>query len=341
MKRDTTLKNIASDVGVSVTTVSRVLNGKTANYRISKKTEDIILKSAKKLNYSPNQLARGLRLSRTHSIAYIIPDISNPFFASTAKSIEKYARKFGYSILLCDSEENTEIEKKIIKIMLERKVDGLIISPVGIKVSHLLELTKKKIPLVLLDRYFPSLHVSYVTSDNYKGALEAVSLIIENGHKRIACIQGLRNTSPNRDRLRGYIDAHKKYNIPVDENLIVGDSFGEENGYTETKLLLKMKNLPTAIFAVSNLISLGSLRALAEDGLKVPDDMSMISFDDQPYSRFLSTPMTTVAQESSQIGQIATKLLLEQINSTKQLEPQEILIPTRLIVRDSLKKQLL
>ena len=338
MKKDTTLKNIASDVGLSVTTVSRVLNGKSANYRISKKSEDLILKRAKTLNYSPNQIARGLRLSRTYSIAYIIPDISNPFFSSIAKSIEKTARKFGYSILLCDSEENTEIEIKIIKMMMDRKVDGLIFSPVGVKVSHLEDISKKKIPMVLLDRYFPNLHVTSVTSDNYHGAFEAVSLVIENGHRRIACIQGLRNTSPNTDRLKGYLDAHSKHNIPVDERLIVGNSFGEQNGYYETKQLLKMENMPSAIFAVSNLISLGSLRALAEYGLNVPDEMSMISFDDQPYSSLLSTPMTTVAQESSQIGQIATKLLLDQINSTKKLKSQEILIPTHLIVRDSVKK---
>jgi LacI family transcriptional regulator len=338
MKQTATLKHIADKVGLSVSTVSRVLNGKSDNYRISKKTQYTITKTAARLNYSPNLLARGLRLSKTHSIAYIIPDISNPFFASIAKSIEKYARKFGYSILLCDSEENTDIEKTIIRIMLERKVDGLILTPVGIELTHLAQIIKKKIPLVLLDRYFPELNVSYVTSDNVQGAFDAVSLMIENGHKRIACIQGLNNTSPNNDRLKGFIDAHKKHNIAIDKSLIVGDSFGEQNGYVETKLLLKKKNKPTAIFAISNLISLGALRALEEEGYKVPENISMVSFDDQPYSNFLSTPMTTVAQQNSQIGQIATKLLIDQIDSKVQLEPQGIFLPTRMVVRNSIKK---
>lgn len=338
MKQNATLKNIADKVGVSVSTVSRVLNGKSENYRISIKTQKIIARAAKHQNYSPNQLARSLRLSKTHSIAYIIPDISNPFFASIAKSIEKYARNFNYSILLCDSEENTEIEKTITQIMLERKVDGLIISPVGLEVTHLAQIIKKKIPLVLLDRYFPDLNVSYVTSDNYQGAFDAVSLMIENGHKRIACIQGINNTSPNNDRLKGYIDAHKTHSIPIDKSLLVGNSFGEQNGYVETKLLIKKKNKPTAIFAISNLISLGALRALMEEGYKVPNDISMVSFDDQPYSRYLSTPMTTVAQQSSQIGQIATKLLLDQIDSKVRLEPQGIFLPTRLVIRNSIKK---
>jgi len=333
-----TLKSIATKLGVSVSTVSRVINGKSSKYRISKDTQDAILKVAKELSYSPNQLARGLRLKRTNTIGYIIPDISNPFFSSIAKSVEKFARKFGYSILLCDSEENTDIEKESLQLMLNRKVDGLIISPVGLEVSHLVTISQKNIPIVLLDRYFPELNIPFVTSDNYQGALEAVNLLIENGHTRIACIQGLKNTSPNNDRVKGYKDAHLKHDLEIDESLLVGDSFGEENGYIETKLLLKKNLLPTAIFSISNLISLGAIRAISEEGLKIPDDISMISFDDQPYSRFLSTPMTTVSQQSSQIGQIATKLLIDQIESNRSVEAKGIFLPTKIIMRESVKR---
>lgn len=333
-----TLKSISEKLGISVSTVSRVLNGKSNHYRISKETEELILKATKELNYIPNQLARGLRLKRTNSIGYIIPDISNPFFASIAKSVEKSARKFGYSILLCDSEENTEIEFAALQLMLNRKVDGLIISPVGLEVSHLKFVSQKNVPVVLLDRYFPELDIPFVTSDNYQGALDAVDLLIENGHTRIACIQGLRNTSPNNDRVRGYRDAHQKHGLAVDESLIVGDSFGEENGYIESKLLLKRANIPTAIFSISNLISLGAIRAISEEGLKIPDDISMISFDDQPYSRFLATPMTTVAQQNYQIGQIATKLLIDQIESNRRIEPKGIFLPTKLNIRGSVKR---
>jgi LacI family transcriptional regulator len=340
MRQNITLKNIASKVGVSVATVSRVLNGQSTKYRISKRTQEIIQKAAKDLNYSPNQLARSLRLNRTNTIAYINPDISNPFFSSIGKSIVNHARKSGYSIVLCDSEESTDMEKSLIKIMLEHKVDGLIISPVGLNATHLMELYNRKIPIVLLDRYFPNVNIPYVTSNNYQGAVEAVSLLIQNGHSRIACIQGLRNTSPNNDRVKGYIDAHKKYHLPVDFDLIVGESFGEENGYIQTKLLLNNKNIPTAIFAVSNLISLGALRALKEENLRVPDDMSIISFDDQPYSQFLSTPMTTVTQQSFQIGQVATELIIEQIETKREVEQESVLLPTKLIIRSSVKKKL-
>lgn len=335
-----TLKSIAERLDVSVTTVSRVLNGKSDRYRISKETQELINTAAKELSYSPNQLARGLRLKRTNTIGYIIPDISNPFFSSIAKNVEKSARKLGYSILLCDSEEDTKIEENLLQLMIDRKVDGLIISPVGIEVNHLRRIAQKNIPIVLLDRYFPELNLPFVTSDNYKGALEAVNMLIEHGHRRIACIQGLVNTSPNNDRVRGYIDAHKTHDLSVDKKLIVGDSFGEENGYIETKLLLKQDDPPTALFAVSNLISLGAIRAISEEGLKIPDDISMVSFDDQPYSRFLSTPMTTVSQQNSQIGQIAIKLLIDQIESNRQLEPKGIFLPTKLISRDSVKRNI-
>jgi LacI family transcriptional regulator len=339
MRQNTTLKHIALKVGLSVATVSRVLNGKSSKYRISKKTQALVQKAARELNYSPNQLARSLRLSRSNSIAYINPDISNPFFSSIGKSIVKYARKSGYSIVLGDSEESTDMELSLIQTMVENKVDGLIISPVGLKYSHLVDLYNKRIPIVLLDRYFPDVDLPYVTSDNYQGALEAVSLLIENGHTRIACIQGLVNTSPNNDRVRGYIDAHKKYGLHADPQLIRGDSFGEENGYIETKLLLERKSIPTAIFAVSNLISLGSLRALKENNYNVPNDISMISFDEQPYSQFLSTPMTTVSQQSFQIGQIAAKLMIDQIESKKSPDPKSILLPTKIMVRNSVKRR--
>ena len=308
-----TLKSIALKLGVSVSTVSRVINGKSSFYRISKETELLILNAAKELSYSPNQLARGLRLKRTNTIGYIIPDISNPFFSSIAKTIEMSARKHGYSIIFCDSREDTEIEKESVQLLTNRKVDGMIISPVGLEVNHLLSLKQKNLPIVLLDRYFDDLGIPFVTSDNYQGALEAVNLLIGNGHTRIACIQGLKNTSPNNDRVKGFKVAHLNNGLNIDDSLIVGDSFGEDNGYIETKLLLKRSQIPTAIFSISNLISLGAIRAIAEEGLKIPEDISMISFDDQPYSRFLSTPMTTVAQQSVQIGQLATKILFDQI----------------------------
>lgn len=334
----TTLKKIADQLGFSVSTVSRVLNGKAATYRISKKTEAIILKTAKELNFIPNQLARGLRLQKTLTIGLVIPDISNPFFSSIARSVEIEARKLNYSIMLCDSQESTFHEKDSLQQLLSRKVDGLIISPVGEDDGHLEQLNKNGMPFVVMDRQFSKLKCSSVMSDNYHGALEAVEYLIECGHKKIACIQGLLNSSVNKDRVRGFKDAHKSHNIPIDDSLLVGDSFGERNGYLGAKLLLNKHSRPTAIFALSNLISLGAIRAINEEELKIPEDISLLSFDDHPYSDFLATPLTTITQQEVNMGKIAIKILFEQMNSPEKFEPLQVKLPTKLIKRKSVKK---
>ncbi len=338
MDKNITLKNIANYVGVSVSTVSRVLNGKADKYRIGIETAEKIIEASNRFNYSPNQLARSLRLKKTDTLGYIIPDISNPFFASIAKSIENAARLKGYTLILCDSEERTEIELDSIKLLIDKKVDGLIISPVGLKLEHLKKVKENNIPLVLLDRYFPNLDLPFVTSDNYSGAYEAVNFLIQKGHTQIACLQGLKNTSPNNDRVRGYKAALKANEVPLNSKLIVGKNFGEENGYVQTKTLLKRKVPPTAIFALGNLISLGALRAISELGLKVPEDISIISFDDQPYSQLLATPMTTISQQTKQIGTIAINMLLDRIEYSHNLETKGIFLPTKLVVRNSVKE---
>jgi LacI family transcriptional regulator len=330
-----TLKTIAEQAGCSEATVSRVLNGKAEHNRISKNTQQEILNLAKKLNFQPNLLARSLRTRRTRTIGLAIPDISNPFFASIAKNIEHESRHRGYSVILCDTEEDTDLEIESLHLLQHRNVEGLIVSPVGREVEHLLALRRSEMPMVLIDRYFPDIDIPFVASDNFMGARNAIAHLIKNGHRIIACIQGLTNTTPNNERVRGYRDAHLQAGINVDPSLIVGDSFGEENGYLETKLLLKRNPRPTALFALSNLISLGALRAISEERLSVPGDISIVSFDDQPYSRFLSTPMTMVAQQTREMGRIAIKMLFNTIKLKSNFKSEGILLPTTLIKRQS------
>jgi len=337
-KKDSlTLKIISDKVGFSETTVSRVLSNQAAKYRISPETEKAILSLAEELHFSPNQLARSLRLQKTNTIGLIIPDISNPFFASIARNVAKEARKSGYSVILADTEESENIEVEALRLLRGRKVDGMLVSSVGQHSTHLERLFANDMPLVLIDRYFPETPMPYVGSDNYGGAHQAVSHLIKNGHVRIACIQGLENTMPNSERLRGYQQAHSDHGLKVDESLIVGDSFGYQNGYVEMKILLRYDPRPTAVFAVSNLISLGAMHALQEEGLRVPDDMSIISFDDQPYSALLATPMTTVSQQNEQIGSIAVKMLFHLIETKTVPAHKGVIVPTQLIIRESVK----
>lgn len=335
---EVTLKSLSEKLSISVSTISRVLSGKADKYRISKTTQEKILNAASELNFSPNQIARGLRLQKTLTLGLIIPSISNPFFASIAQSIENEARKSGYSILISDSQENTEIEIETLNIMRSRKVDGIIVSSVGQNCDHLVKVYKSGFPLLVIDRYFPSSKIPYVGTDNFKGAYEGVELLIKSGHKKIACIQGLENSAPNNDRVKGYKKALLKYKIIINDNLIVGNDFSEQNGYIETKLLLQQDDRPTAIFACGNQISLGVIRAVRENKLKIPTDISLLTFDEHPYSEYLSPSLTTIAQQKEEIGQIAVRMLLNQIEGKPKGNSSGILLAPKVINRKSIKR---
>ena len=333
----TTLQRMAEELGVSVSTVSRVLSGQARRYRISRRREIAIQNLAREFNFVPNQLARGLRLKKTQTIGLVIPDISNPFFAGIARQVALGTRKHGFSIILCDSEEDTERERQSVALLQSRHVEGMVICPVGQSADHLLALEAARLPVVLVDRFFPDLSLPYVGSDNRAGAREATAFLIGQGHRCIACLQGLHGTAPNELRIRGYREALAAHGIAVDETLIAGESFGEQGGYIETRLLLHRRRDVTAILALGNLLALGALRALAEENVRVPDDLSLISFDDQPYSAYLATPLTTVAQPCVEMGDVAVKLLFDQIGAPSRTPHAGILLPTTLVVRKSVK----
>jgi LacI family transcriptional regulator len=331
--------DLAARLGLSVTTVSRVLNGKSKAYRISTATREKVLAAASAYNYSPNRIARGLRLEKTETIGLIIPDISNPFFSSIAKIIELESRRFGYSLILCDSQDDISTENELINLLSERKVDGMILAPVGLNGNHIQGLMQKNIPVVVIDRYFPGTTIPYITTDNYQGAFMATEYFINCGHRRIACIQGLKGITSSTERVNGYRDALKKHKLLIDKNLVCGNDFGEENGYLQTLLLLNRNDPPTAIFALGNLISLGMLRAIYEKGLCIPDDISVITFDEQPYSAFLKSPMTTIEQPREKIAKVAVNVLFEAIHSGNGIDDQiAIKFEPRIIYRESVKK---
>lgn len=331
------IKELADYLGLSATTVSRVLNGKASSFRISDATSKKVLEAASLLHYRPNKIARGLKLTRTETLGLIIPDIANPFFASIAKIIELESRKRGYSLILCDSLDDTATEQELLQLMWGRKVDGIIIAPVGLQHEHIDAISQMGIPVLIIDRIFPDNQLPYVTTDNYNGAYEAVKYLIKHGHTRIACIQGIHGISANTLRVKGYLDALSEHAIMPDKSYIVGQDFGEENGYIQTRMLMSRMNPPTAILALSNLISLGILRALKETGLRIPNDVSLISFDEQPYSAFLSTPLTTIEQPWGDIALLAVHRLLEQIEKPSEQEEIGIVLKPRLIVRDSVR----
>jgi len=193
--------------------------------------------------------------------------------------------------------------------------------------------------MVVIDRYFPNIDLPYITSDNYQGGMDAVNYLISMGHKRIACIQGIPQSQPNRERVDGYMEALKQNGIEIDESIIIGHEFSIENGYRQTHILFSIDNPPTAIFALSNLICLGIIKAVKEIGLKIPDDLSLISFDEQPYSEYLWVPITTIRQKKKEMGRLAVDVLFNYIdNKVPNDKIFNIKLKTDIIPRDSVRR---
>ena len=334
-----TLKYIAQTLDLSVTTVSRVLNGLGEQFRISAQTIELILATADKLNYRSNNIAKGLRLKKSSTIGLIVPDITNSWFAQLALEIEKEARKHHYNIFLCNSNDDLKIEKKCITLLQSWMVDGIVIAPLGLESEHLVKASKSGTPLVLIDRYFEGVNLPYITSNDFEGSLEATQYLINNGHKKIACFQGIVGTSPNNQRVNGYKQALTNNKIPFDPALVIGHDFGFNNGYTCALKLIKDlgKTKITAIFSLGNQITLGLLKAFKEEGVKIPDEVSLVSFDEQVYSDLLFTPLSTVSHLNENLGVLAIKMLLNQFDTDTKVNPKNVVLKSKLIIRDSVK----
>lgn len=332
-----TLKDIAERTGFSVSTISRVLHDSSKKYKIGEETRQIIRQVAEELGYRPNILARGLRLKRTHEIGIVVPDIANPFFAALIKSFATELRKGGYNFIVYDSDEDIALERSSIKSLLEKRVDGLIIASVGQDFTHLSKLREVGVPVVTVDRCFDALDVDSVSVDNVTGSLLAVNHLIREGHHRIAFIQGLPGTYANEARLVGYKLALERADIPLDERLIVGDDFRSMNGYLETKLLLKMTSPPSAIFTAGDLIALGALEACREIGCQIPNDVSLVTFDDPVFATYLSPALTAVEQPIAKMAEMAVAMLYRRIRTPND-ERRQVRLEPKLNIRNSVAR---
>ncbi len=329
-----TLDTIAGHTGFAKSTVSRVLSGKADSSRISKETKDIIIKAAERLGYSPDVLAQKMRSAKTHTIGLIVPTLSNPYFADVSNVIISEAKGYGYTTIISDTKEDEANQNSAVASLLMGKVDGMIIVPSGNDARFLEQANEKYIPIILVDRYYENSSLPYIVTNNYKGGYDATKTLIRNGHKRIACIQGPSSTTPNKKRVEGYIDALKDAGLS-DEAFIVGSEFSIKNGYLEAKLLLNDgEKRPTAIFALSNTIGLGAFKAIKEAGLRIPEDISLISFDNYIYLDYLDPPITRVSQMVDEMGKMAVKLLMDSIQGHRVVKSQIELSP-ELMLRSS------
>ncbi|QGJ70381.1 Ribose operon repressor RbsR [Planctomycetales bacterium 10988] len=331
-----TLREVAEEAGVSVSTASRALTGKAEQYRISKKTERSIRDVAERLGFRPSHLARSLRNQRTGLVGVLVPDVSNSFFSAIAREVTRCAREQGYDVLLVDSQESTACEEQLLGHLQSRQIEGLVLCPVGESAEHLQAFEAKGIPVVMVDRCFSQLNLTTVTSDHQSGTEALMAELLQKGHRVIGCLQGRVGTLPNNERIVGYRQSLKAWNIPFDRSLIAGDQFDELSGYRAASHLLSTHVGMTAMFAFSNQILLGALRAINERKLSIPKDISLVTFDDPPFAEFLAAPITSAKQDVPLLGKTAAELLLRQLKGHESPKNQIYRIPVEILPRKSI-----
>ena len=316
---------MAERLGYSATTISRVLSGKAEKYRISPDTVDAVLREARRCNYSPSVAAQSLRTRRSNTIGLLLPSVANPYFADMASVIITELNSAGYTTIVVDTMESEQRLSESARSLISRQVDGILAVPCGEKGMDL-EMLSAQIPVVLIDRYYEDTSLPYVTTNNYQGGLDATRHLLSRGHTRISCIQGVQSSMPNKERVRGYVKAMEDEGLAQDID-IIGNEFSVQNGYLETKLLMSRAQRPTAIFALSNTIMLGALKAIREAGLRIPEDIALISFDNNLYMDYMTPSITRISQPVEDMAKLAVKILLDKIKGASNCGSQLRLSP--------------
>lgn len=337
MKRKS-LKDIARELGVSASLVSLVLNNRGDEVGISPATQERVRRLAKSLNYRPNQLARNLRLQKTQTIGVIVPNLADAFYARIVHRIQQLLGEHGFSVLVCSSEEDQQKEAREINLLRDRQVDGFIIAPTEKNSDLILKMRKAKIPFVLIDRYFPRINTNRVSFQNFEGALLAVQHLIARGYRRIAQLTISPHLFAIKERDRGYRTALKEAGLRFNKNLsceIQPDSILHDVKQALDDFLA-LPNPPDAIFAHNNVIAGAVLDVAAEQGLRIPDDLALISFGDHALFKVTNPPVTCVDQPMEMIGEKSVEILLQEIEREgRPLNDQQIIFPTKLIARQS------
>ncbi|WP_394994073.1 LacI family DNA-binding transcriptional regulator [Emticicia sp.] len=328
-----TIKDIALVLNISVSTVSRALRGMP---EIHPDTKNAILKLAEEMDYQPNQLAKNLVGNRTKTIGVIMPTLSYYFFSSMLNSIEEAAMQAGYSVIVCQTNESYLREKAQIQNMLNSQVEGFIISLAcdSYDYEHINRLIRKQIPLVLFDRYTDKLEVSKVIVDNKQAAFKATSHLIENGCKKLSCLAGPPHLEISNQRLEGFKEALSSHGLLYDERYVSHSDFTQENTIIQANNMMSLAVPPDGILTMSDRIAFSTMYALKQKGIKIPEDVAMVSFNNEPTCMYLTPSLTSVNQPIREMGTQSVRLLLKQLESDK-IEPETVILDTQLVIRES------
>jgi len=329
-----TIKDIARELGISVSTVSRALQN---HPDISEQTKQIVHDCARRLNYKPNIMASNLRTCRNNTIGVVLPEVNHNFFASVLDGIEQTANDAGYKILICQTGENVEKEIESVQALIGSRVAGILVgvSKQTVHLNHLQEVINNGIPMVLYDRPCPSLKCDQVLSDDYTGAYTAVEYLIQTGCKRIAYFSSPMQLEVARRRYQGWRDALMRYGLPCEEsNIITCDTRAQ--AIIDTPHILQMSDHPDAIFCVNDDCASGVLYAAQILGISIPDRLAICGFSDAPLCRTTSPMLTTVQQHGVEIGRRAMQRLLKRLDGDGRIFQTEM-VPTDLVVRETTK----
>ncbi|MCP2329110.1 LacI family transcriptional regulator [Hamadaea flava] len=325
-----TIYDVARHAGVSAATVSRVVNGRTT---VDAALAARVHQAMRDLDYRPNAVARNLRRQQTSIWAVIISDIGNPFFTSLVRGVEDVAQAAGYSVVLCNSDEDPGKEDRYVSAALAEQMAGVIISSTG-KLATITRLVESGTPVVAIDRQIRGATVDTVLADNEHGADVATSHLVAAGYQRIACITGPRKLPTAQQRLRGYTNAVRRHKRPADDQLIRHADYREEGGYAAMASLLDSGAEPDAVFAANNLMTVGAMECLVDRGISVPGRFGVVGFDDIPWAHLVRPSLTTVVQPTYELGRTAALLLAERIAEPGR-PASTVTLQTELKIRES------
>lgn len=327
-----TIKDIAALAGVSKTTVSKIINNKDDS--ISKPTRDKVLKIMKEQNYMPNKLAQSLVTKRTKTIGLLIPDIRNPFFTDISRGAEDFARKEGYNIIFCSTDEDYEREAECVSMLCEKMIDGIIFTPSSVTSHEENRYNDLDIPMVLVDKNIESSNAKGIVKvDNKNGTYEATKHLIKQGHKDILYLSGPLKNDISKERLQGYIRALEKNNLSVKKENIVEGKYRYEWAYNFIKNLEEIKC--TAICCANDLMAIGAIQALREKKFKIPEDISIVGFDDIETAKLIDPSLTTIRQPAYEMGAKASEILINSLQNKDKESVGTIIFKPSLIIRNS------
>jgi LacI family transcriptional regulator len=329
-----TIKDVAKYTGLSIATISKYINGGN----VLEENKKIIDEAIKALNFRVNEMARGLKTNKSKTVGILIPNLEKVFCTSIVSNIENILIKHGYSTIICDYKEDIELEKNKLKFLVSKMVDGIIIMPLGEDGSIIQETIDEGVKVVLIDRALKDVECDVVLVDNLNSSYDAVEEFIIKGHKRIGIISGPKEVYTAEERLKGYYRVHDDYSMEVDEALIKYGDYNIDSGYELLNELLREENPPTAVFVTNYEMTLGAIMAINENNIVVPEQLSIIGYDNLQMAKIIKPPLSIVVQPMKAIGETAAELILKRLNDDTGNFPARYRLKTEMLIKESVKR---